>query len=138
MALEVVAIERAATNMTNKALAELAQLVTSMRAAAQQFDLATFHKSDLEFHRIIWDLTRNEYLSLALERVAFGLFAFVLLQREPSASNEFIASAEQHAHIVAGLRTRDPRKARQAFVESTTQFWSEYHRVHLDEAGELK
>ncbi|PYU98922.1 MAG: GntR family transcriptional regulator, partial [Acidobacteria bacterium] len=64
MALEVVAIEKAAANVTDAALAELARLVTSMRKAAQKFDLATFHKSDLAFHRIIWDLTGNEYLGL--------------------------------------------------------------------------
>jgi len=138
MALEVVAIETAAPHMTDTALAELARLVTTMRKAAQKFDLATFHKSDLAFHRVIWDLTGNQYLGLALERTAFGLFAFVLLQREPSAANEFIAAAEQHAQIVAGLRTRDPGRARQTFVEATTDFWSTYHGINLDEGGELK
>src|SRR5439155_13485719 len=102
MALEEVAIEKAARSMTDEAVRELEKLVSTMRTAAQKFNLATFHKSDLAFHRIVWDLTGNEYLGLALERVAFGLFAFVLLQRDPSASNEFIASAEQHAQIVAG------------------------------------
>jgi len=109
-----------------------------MRTAAQKFDLATFHKSDLAFHRVIWDLTGNEYLGLALERVAFGLFAFVLLQRDPSASNEFIASAQQHAQIVAGLSTSDPKRAREAFVKSTTKFWNDYHRVSIERTGELK
>jgi DNA-binding GntR family transcriptional regulator len=138
MALEVVAIEKAAVNMTDRALAELDQLVTTMRTTAKKFDLATFHKSDLAFHRVIWDMIDNEYLGLALERIAFGLFAFVLLQREPSAANEFIAAAEQHAQIAAGLRTRDPQRARQAFVEATSNFWNTYHRVNIGEAGELK
>jgi len=138
MALEVVAIEQAAHNMTDEAVGEMEKLVTTMRTAAQKFDLAMFHKSDLRFHRVVWDLTGNEYLGLALERIAFGLFAFVLLQRDPSASNEFIASAEQHAQIVAGLRTRDPKRAREAFVKSTTKFWNQYHRVNLEPAGELK
>jgi DNA-binding GntR family transcriptional regulator len=138
MALEVVAIEKAARNMTDESVRELDKLVATMRASAQKFDLATFHKSDLAFHRIVWDLTGNEYLGIALERVAFGLFAFVLLQRDSSASNEFIASAEQHAQIVAGLRTRDPKRACEAFVKSTTKFWNRYHRVNIEAAGELK
>src|SRR5438132_8792635 len=96
MTLEVVAIEKAALNMTDKALRELETLVVSMRSAAQKFDLATFHKSDVAFHEKIWALTGNEYLELALERIAFRLFAFVLLQRETTATNEFLASAEQH------------------------------------------
>ena len=138
MALEVVAIERAARNITDEGVRELEKLVSTMRTAAQKFNLATFHKSDLAFHRIVWDLTGNEYLGLALERVAFGLFAFVLLQRDSSASNEFIASAEQHAQIVAGLRTRDPKRAREAFVKSTTKFWNHYHRVNIERTEELK
>ena len=138
MALEEVAIEKAARSMTDKAVRELEKLVSAMRSAAQKFDLAAFHKSDLAFHRIVWDLTGNGYLGLALERVAFGLFAFVLLQRDPSASNEFIASAEQHAEIVAGLSTRDPRQAREAFVKSTNKFWNQYHRVNIERTRELK
>jgi DNA-binding GntR family transcriptional regulator len=136
MALEVVAIEKAARNITNVAVRELESMVTTMRSAAQKFDLATFHKSDLQFHRIVWDLTENEYLGLALERVAFGLFAFVLLQRDPSASNEFIASAEQHSQIVKGLSTRDPKRAREAFVKSTNHFWNQYHRVKFESVGD--
>ena len=31
-----------------------------------------------------------------------------------------------------------PRRARQAFVQATTDFWSTYHGVNLDEGGELK
>jgi DNA-binding GntR family transcriptional regulator len=138
MALEVVAIEKAAGHMTDEAVRDLEKLVSTMRAAAQKFDLANFHRSDLAFHRIVWDLTGNEYLGFALERVAFGLFAFVLLQRDPSASNEFIASAEQHAQIVTGLRTRDPKRACEAFVKSTNHFWNQYHRVKIESAGELK
>ena len=138
MALEVVAIERAAGNITDDGVRELEKLVSTMRTSAQKFNLATFHKSDLAFHRIVWDLTGNEHLGLALERIAFGLFAFVLLQRDPSASNEFIASAEQHAQIVAGLRTRDPKRAREAFVKSTTKFWNDYHWVNIERAGESK
>jgi len=126
MTLEVVAIEKAALNTTDRAMRELETLVVSMRSA-------TFHKSDVAFHEKIWALTGNEYLELALEQIAFRLFAFVLLQREPTAANEFLASAKQHAHILTGLRTRDPKRARQAFVESTTNFWSKYHPVTIGE-----
>src|SRR5438552_10864109 len=49
MALEVVAIERAARNITDDGVRELEKLVSTMRTAAQKFNLATFHKSDLAF-----------------------------------------------------------------------------------------
>ena len=133
MALEILAVERAAKNMTKAAAQELEERVKTMESAARNFDLSTFHKSDLAFHRKIWDLAGNPYLEIALERVAFGLFAFVLLQREPGTANEFLASAEQHKQILAGLRSAHPNQARESFVKSTLKFWTEYHQVNISE-----
>lgn len=127
MALEVVAIERAATRLTKDLLAQLALRVRGMEAAAKRFELSEFHKNDVEFHEILWDAAGNEYLTLALERTAFGLFAFVLLQREPDATNEFLNAVEQHKTILAGLKTGNPIEARRAFIDSTLKFWNENH-----------
>ena len=132
MALEIFAVEKAARNMTEAAAEEMEKIVKAMESAARTFDLATFHKSDLAFHRKLWELTANPYLGIALERVCFGLFAFVLLQRDPDATNEFVASARQHVQILAGLRTGDPKRAREAFIQSTLKFWNEYHQVSLE------
>lgn len=132
MALEVRAIEKAAVNLTPEADAELARIVEAMQQAARRFDLASFHQHDIQFHRRIWDLTGNEYLGLALERVAFGLFAFVLLQRPQESRNEFLAAAQQHKEILDGLRSRKPKVAREAFIRSTAKFWSEYHEVEFE------
>lgn len=132
LALEVLAIERAAVRLTAAAAADLTRCVKAMEHAARKFDLAGFHRYDLRFHRRIWELADNEYLGIALERVAFGLFAFVLLQRQPDATNEFLASADQHQRILDGLRTGDSTVARKDFVASTLKFWGEYHHVNLD------
>jgi DNA-binding GntR family transcriptional regulator len=133
MALEVLAIERAAGNMTETAAQELEERVKAMESAAQKFDLSAFHNSDIAFHRKVWALTGNPYLGIALERVAFGLFAFVLLQKQQNSSQEFLASAEQHKQILAGLRSRNSIQAREAFVRSTLKFWNEYHQVNFGE-----
>ena len=133
MALEVLAVEKAARNTTEPAAREMEESVKAMEAAARTFDLASFHKSDITFHRNLWELTGNPYLGIALERVAFGLFAFVLLQRERDSINEFLASVEQHKQILAGLRTRDPKRAREAFIQNTLQFWNEYHQVDIEQ-----
>ncbi len=131
LALEALAIERAAVRMTPSATADLSKRVTAMEHAARKFDLAAFHRNDLQFHRRIWDLADNSYLGIALERVAFGLFAFVLLQRQPDATNEFLASACQHQRILEGLKSGDPALARRAFVEATLEFWGRYHQVNI-------
>lgn len=133
MVLELLAIDKASRNMTPSAEQELAALVERMGEAAEQFDLASFHTSDMAFHRRIWSLTGNEYLEEALEGVAFRLFAFVILQRDPGARNEFLAATEQHRGILAGLRSGDPGRARHEFLSHTAKYWSTYHGVAVSE-----
>jgi DNA-binding GntR family transcriptional regulator len=133
MTLEARAIERAAVNWNAEAAAVLGRLVSAMEESARTIDLATFHKSDIQFHRTIWDLARNKYLGIALERVAFGLFAFVLLQRPRDSRNEFVAAAQQHRDILDALRSGDPNTARAGFIDSTVRFWSECHQVHFEQ-----
>lgn len=132
LSLEVLAIEQAAANMTGSADRELEVLVDTMAGSALELDLAKFHKSDVAFHQIIWKLADNEYLELALNRLVFALFAFVLLLREgESRAESFRASAEQHRQILEGLRTRDARLAREKFIRSTLHFWNTYYQVGL-------
>jgi DNA-binding GntR family transcriptional regulator len=116
-----------ARNMTAALGQELEDIVQDMEAAARRFDLARFHKSDVAFHRKLWKSAGNEYLETALERVAFGLFAFVLLQRESESKTEFLAATDQHKQILEGLRSGDPEEARRAFEQSTEKFWKNYH-----------
>jgi DNA-binding GntR family transcriptional regulator len=136
MALEALVLERAARCMSNVAAKQLEAIVRDMEAAAKNFDLARFHKSDVAFHRKLWKLAGNEYLEIALERVAFGLFAFVLLQRDAESTTEFLAATDQHKQILKGLRSGDPREARKAFEESTVRFWKDYHQVEIDKGSD--
>ena len=132
LALEPLAIARAAQSLTPAGTEQLEQIVQAMESAAEVVDLVGFHRNDLLFHRRIWGLAGNEHLSAALERVSFVLFAFVLVQRVGDDGMEFRGAAKQHRQILTGLRTRNPETAREAFLESTTQFWRDYHGVALD------
>ena len=100
-----------------------------MEAAAESVDLAEFHRNDLAFHELIWAAADNEFLTEALERVAFGLFAMVLLQRLASAKSEFLAAVQQHREMADGLATGDAALARKAFVKSTLKYWNENHEL---------
>jgi DNA-binding GntR family transcriptional regulator len=132
LALEPLAIGRAAKNLTEEAGQQLEVCVAAMEAASAGLDLVTFHQNDLRFHKTVWGLAENEHLGTALERVAFVLFAFVLVQRNADGGEEFRASAKQHRQILEGLRTGDPVRARAAFLESTTRFWRENHEIEVD------
>ncbi|MFN3325174.1 MAG: GntR family transcriptional regulator [Bryobacteraceae bacterium] len=135
LVLEALAVEKAVPNLSDQIAAELARIVAAMESSAAELDLAEFHANDIAFHRTLWNLCGNRYLAAALERIAFALFAFVLLQREPSSVNEFLDSARQHRQILAGLCSGDPAIARQAFIESTLHFWNHHHGTNLGANG---
>ena len=132
MTLESLAMERAAPNITEEAVRDLEQSLNRLATAARQPDLTLYHKSDMDFHKVIWKLTGNDCLFLTLERITFGLFAFALLGR-PSfgVRPDLLAAIEQHRTILEGLCTRDPEVARETFVRVTLQFWKEQHCVEI-------
>jgi DNA-binding GntR family transcriptional regulator len=124
--LEAFAVERAAINMTAEAELKLEALLGQMSAGANSSDLATFHDADVGFHRELWALSGNEYLAASLEGMALRLFVFGALNRGP---NQLPSVVEQHKGILEGLRSRDPEKARAAFVSQIVNFWNEYDRL---------
>jgi len=128
MALEVVAVRKAAQNMTDAALVELRASLDRMTAAANALNLAEYHRRDIEFHRVLWRLSGNEHLTAALDRVAFALFVFAILrnQRNPQT---YATSVWQHGRILEGLATRDPEQACRIFEESTSHYWRTYGGV---------
>ena len=124
MALEPLAFERAARNMTPEAAKDLASTVRAMADAAARNDRAAFHSHDLDFHRKVWRLAGNEYIEMALERFLFAVFAFVLSRQHKT---EFLSAVKQHRKYLAGLVSGDPRTARRAFVEGTAGFWGMHY-----------
>jgi len=132
MALESLAMERAAPDVTGEAVRDLDQCLDRLAAAANAPDLALYHKSEMEFHKVIWKLTGNDCLCRTLERITFGLFAFALLGRPSAGMRPYLLAAiEQHREILEGLRTRDPEMARGTFLRVTLQFWREHHHVAI-------
>lgn len=120
--LEAFAVERAAVNMTPSAELKLRDLLGQMSAAANTNEVAPFHDADVKFHREIWALADNEYLAASLEGIALRLFVFGTLSHGCS---KFLTALEQHRGIFEGLCSRDPEKARAAFVSQTVHFWNE-------------
>jgi hypothetical protein len=46
---------------------------------------------------------------------------------------ERLAAVQQHLGILEGLKTRDKRLARLAFVKQTVQYWNMQYGLNLDE-----
>ena len=130
MALETLAIERATANLTTDALTELRGHLAAMEKAAHVADLPAFHHSDVAFHRVIWNLSGNEHLGAALDRIAFSLFAFVLLKYRDEREG-YAAAVTQHRQIIDGLATEDPTKASRMFQQCTVGYWRQYRNLQL-------
>ena len=99
-------------------------------------DVRKFHDCDVTFHRIIWELAGNEYLSELLDVITFRLFVFSIVGRwadTPDADAERTAAIRQHRNILEGILTRNPQQARQAYIRSTVDYWNHQYGLTLDE-----
>ena len=126
--LEALAIEQAVVHLTPQAESQLTAIVKAM-AEADRDDLAKFHDADVAFHRRIWALAGNEYLTAALEGVAIQLFVFGSLKHGREA---FLDAVRRHEQILNGLCSRDPQKARNIFVNQTLSFWNQADDLSLE------
>jgi DNA-binding GntR family transcriptional regulator len=128
MALEQIAVEEAALKMTPEVAEKLKHLVKEMEVAATDHDRKRFYNADLSFHRAIWNLAGNIYLSNALSRVAFSLLASVLSNQPEFAYQKAV---EQHRFILNGLLSGNAGQARDVFVKGTLDFWSKHQNTNL-------
>ena len=134
--LEAMAIGRAAKRLTDESEKELTGIIKAMEDTDGDSDVKRFHDCDVLFHRTIWELAGNEYLQLLLETITFRLFVFSIVGRwpdTPKAEDERIAAVRQHVGILEGILTRDPQKARQAFVKQTVEYWNKQYGLGLVE-----
>lgn len=136
IALESLAVERAASRLDDGALGQIEETVNGLAAAAAVQDLAAFHKSDIAFHQGIWSLAGNEYLAQTLERLTFGLFAFVLLDVRRSGRLHLQPAVGQHRGILAALASGDGALARSTFVAITVRFWKEQYGIEPGAAAQ--
>lgn len=117
--LEALAIEWAKENVTEADLETLRQTIRNMEQAAIDVDLDLFYEADLAFHRKIWNLSDNPYLTDALERVVVPLFAFFLMKTSRR-RNSYVESASMHAAIVEALPQKSAAELREMVKQSLT------------------
>jgi DNA-binding GntR family transcriptional regulator len=117
--LEALALEWAKEHATAADLDYLRQTIAKMEQGAKVVDLSSFYEADLAFHRKIWNLSDNPYLSDALERVVVPLFAFFLMKTSRR-RQAYVESAAVHAEIVDSLPTKSGAELREMFKQTLT------------------
>jgi len=126
--LEVLAVGRAAERLHPEAAERLREILEKIRISVEADDRLEFHRRDLEFHAVIWELSDNEHLGSALRRLASSLFAFVLFQQDRPTFDD---AYRQHRQILEALLTGDRRTAQSGYLKATRAFWRKHHRVRL-------
>ncbi|HEV7395010.1 MAG TPA: GntR family transcriptional regulator [Pyrinomonadaceae bacterium] len=115
--LEALALEWAHDNVTTEDIKELQKMIGRMAKSAEQLDLDEFYTADLEFHRKLWVLAGNSYLSDTLERVVVPLFAFFVMKTRRE-KQSYIESAAMHAKIVEALDVKSTPELRELMKDS--------------------
>ncbi len=116
-ALETVVVDLVAQRSQNGTLdfSQAQDLLRKMRKAAGRADVAAFYDYDLQFHRILWTLADNEYLSQLLEQIVVPLFAFFLIVKNPVERTDYLLEAvDHHEHVVQALVNHAPQRAHAA------------------------
>jgi len=123
--LEALAGQWAKENATAANIASLRETVEEMRVAAERLDLDQFYKSDLVLHRKLWEMSGNQYLVEALERVVVPLFAFFVMKGTRE-HQTYVESADIHEKIINALETQDADSVHQLIRETLVTLKEEW------------
>jgi GntR family transcriptional repressor for pyruvate dehydrogenase complex len=110
--IEVSVAELAAARRSDDDLAAMEEALADMRTAAAAGDVDRFVTADIAFHQAVLDAAGNPFISVLFDPLGQLL---VEARRQTSAHADIRTHAiEQHQHVLAAIRSRDPEQARWA------------------------
>jgi DNA-binding GntR family transcriptional regulator len=115
--LEAFAVEEACRRATPEEAQRLEAVYAQMVRCAQANDAKGLVNWDVEFHKLIWEFTRNSFLEAALKRAVMPYFAFVSI-RLSGRPLDPERDAYSHRALVDVIRNNDVEGARKAFEQS--------------------
>lgn len=95
-------------------------------------DVKAFMRADLEFHRALWDATRNRTLCELLERLVPKLFAFNFIENFRSETKRMIEVAKLHGEIVSLIIQRRLEDAKRLMELSMRESAAYHFRVQIN------
>ncbi len=111
MELEGLAVDLLTKRLQPEHEETLQQWLDKMRKEIlEEGNLIQLYQADLEFHRTIWHLSGNRYISELLERIVAPLFAFYLLRTRSGGPEDIKA----HQKVLDAMRAKAPSEARKA------------------------
>jgi len=111
IALESMAAVQASRRMSTDDFAELVRRSKRISEAVSKDAIVEQSEADLNFHRFIWQCSRNETLYRILDQLTAPLFAFTSIQRisylKGTGDKKLRDTVPNHEPIVAALRSGD-------------------------------
>jgi DNA-binding GntR family transcriptional regulator len=114
---EAYAMEEAARYATPEDGLRLEAVYEEMARCARANDSKGLVNADVEFHKLIWEFTRNPFLEAALKRAILPYFAYVSI-RLASRPTHPERDAYSHRVLVDVIKKNDVQGARRAFEQS--------------------
>ena len=117
-------------------LSSIETLARGMLEAATAGDLPTYHKYDIQYHRALWKLADNEFLSQHLEQLVIPLFAsfLVISIGRVTSGQMFIEGAKGHLDVVEALKNGSGEQAAEA-LQRLLDLTFEQRRLVLSKDG---
>lgn len=108
-ALEGLAAALAAERITDEEIEELERVSQEVKKAAEKTDIEALIEKDAEFHKILFNATRNDRLAQMIKNLKEQLHRF----REKSFANpkRVRNTIKEHQKIIDALKSRDAQKA---------------------------
>jgi DNA-binding GntR family transcriptional regulator len=97
--LEILAVELVVSR-PDPDLTQCGELCREMLTQAHIGDCKAFSQADLDFHRALWQETKNSSLFDALERLVPKLFAFGVILHARSDTEKLIRGAGEHQKLI--------------------------------------
>jgi len=112
--LEAYAVEEACKQATPEDGLKLEAVYEELERCALANDSKGLVNADIEFHKLIWEFTRNPFLEAALKRAILPYFAYASIRRPPDPERD----AYSHRVLVDVIKNNDVQGARRAFEQS--------------------
>jgi DNA-binding GntR family transcriptional regulator len=116
--VETAAVEEAARVASPEQTQILRDASDKLLEAARAGDPRSYLQKDLLVHEILWKISNNEYLEIALKRVIRPFFAFTVIHVSVPSQLDLVEDAMLHLGFVDPVISRDPKLARKKYLEA--------------------
>ncbi len=128
--LEAFAVEEAARVASPRQVEQLEAAYGELLDTARSQSAQAFILKDLALHEMIWQLTANEYLEIALRRIVQPVFAFTAIRVLSCGPFDLLQDAQSHGPIIQAIKRNHPTQAKDAFLAAVEE-WLNKTRDYL-------